>query len=1122
MDFIERAPMSFEEEFQAAERKALVENTAQDVFNNLKDLVNHASLHASRWIWELLQNARDAAIPGSPLHVNVCLTEDEVSFQHDGMAFNTDQVAHLIHHGSTKYQEEGQVGRFGTGFLSTHIISKVPRVSGRLTDGRDFSFVLDRTGASPRELTDSMDRSSKEFVASVGKSSDAHVAHSTRYDYPVSTDVEEIAKQGVGSLESYAPYVLAFNPEIESIEIVRNATRRLYQRRPSKPLLDSAADTGIVEATPVEVQSSGPKIQPFVVATATSESFTVGVVAQETGDGLALLYGPHVPRFFMAFPLFGTEGMGFPGVINSLSFRPQKDRDGLYLGPEHTEDNTTNKRLIEAACPLFVTLLKECAAAKWRGVHLLCKLMLQIPRGVDEVWLHSIIKSALVEPIRSTPLLLSCGGDLISANNSWIPLGSSTVPGSTLWELLRERNVSNEMLVEESTAPYWEENLRGWAAVLSVPPEQLDECYTLKNCANKLAECGSVGKLHESLSPDSDPVSWCNKLFGLLIVEGQSSLFDNLSLLPDQNGILQKRNYLRLDREIDYELKDIAELLGLSVRGGLLHKGIQSPDIHRLIQAKTQDDVLAEVVEHLKEETENDDAGPDFRQGNIRLFAWMLKNNAFAYLESFPALTQELVGDGTQPTISLTKNGKPESLPLAPPKCWPEGTREFSDLFPLRHVLSSDYYAACGQQELWTAVAEKGFVRVSPIFETTDYVQDFLPDDTLTDDDTHKSKQPIKTTHIAFLREKNVGLMDTARKSKAKCLLLLRFLASHMIPADTSWKEQLNVGCECDNHHRCWRAGWVVPLKKNKWIYLDKNRSEHLTADSLARLLREEREIIGLLAYGEGTSFLAAIGVSAGDFLMRSVSSDEDTRVTLSKSFIQMFQAVGGDIQEMSDLAHELAAHPETIKAIREQGEIRKKIKKNQDVGKAVEEALQSALGNGYGLKLERTGTGSDYSVEQDSDFLDESGNEILLGISTPTGKFLIEIKSTVGRHVRMTEVQGKTAKAQPNNYLLCVVHLPDQNQQIDSIMIREKVKFVTDIGTKIAPIVEAVESLEGTRAGVLSQTGPIEVEMQDQATKFKIGEQVWQCGIGFDEAVRYFGGRLGYAEFSPVENTSS
>jgi hypothetical protein len=465
--------MSFAEEFQAAERRALVENTAQDVFNNLKDLVNHASLHASRWIWELLQNARDAALVGSPLHVCVWLTENEVTFQHDGMPFTTDQVAHLIHHGSTK--QEGQIGRFGTGFLSTHIISKVPRVSGRLNNDRSFSFVLDRTGSTPKDLTASMDRSSKQFVESVGLGSVDQMDHSTRYVYPLTPDVQGIAHQGVESLANYAPYVLAFNHEIESIEIVRGGERRLYKREPSRPLNEKQGEPlgELVTATPVEVQSdSKEQIPPFLVVTVRAEAVAVAVVAKRTGDALEILFGPQVPRFFMAFPLFGTEGMDFPGVINSRTFRPQKDRDGLYLGPEKTEDNDANKKLVEAACPLFVTLLTECAKSKWKGIHLLCNLTATAPRGVDEKWLHPLIKTSLVEPIRSQPLLSSCGGKLIAVRDAWIPLGSSSVPGNCLWELLRERKVSDDRLVDQSTAHSWEENIRAWASVLGIVPEQ--------------------------------------------------------------------------------------------------------------------------------------------------------------------------------------------------------------------------------------------------------------------------------------------------------------------------------------------------------------------------------------------------------------------------------------------------------------------------------------------------------------------------------------------------------------------------------------------------------------------------------------------------------------------------
>src|SRR2546428_938308 len=253
--------MSFAEDFKEAERRALVENTAQDVFNILKDLESQASLHASRWIWELLQNARDAAPLPSRLCVRASFTPTEVTFQHNGVAFTTDQVAHLIHHGSTKVHEEELVGRFGTGFLSSHIISKTPQVSGHLNDGRRFAFVLDRTGATSKALTASMERSSQEFVHSVSSEPAAALDHSTRFVYPLTPAVGAIAQQGVKSLEAYAPYVLAFNEEIGSIEIVQGNERRIYQRQPTTLLGES------VQLTPVEIHSaSGECLASYKVA----------------------------------------------------------------------------------------------------------------------------------------------------------------------------------------------------------------------------------------------------------------------------------------------------------------------------------------------------------------------------------------------------------------------------------------------------------------------------------------------------------------------------------------------------------------------------------------------------------------------------------------------------------------------------------------------------------------------------------------------------------------------------------------------------------------------------------------------------------------------------------------
>ena len=585
------------------------------------------------------------------MRIRLCINEGEITFQHSGTAFSMKQVAHLIHKGSTKYLEDGPIGRFGTGFLSTHIISKAPKVSGRLTDGRGFTFVLDRTGNTPKELSDSMYRSSKEFVRSVqdGFEDSTLTDYSTRYDYALTADVGHIAQQGVESLETYAPYVLAFNHEIGSIDIVREGQRRRYQRQPSKPLdrKRAKATRGMAKVTPVDIHSSsGEQCASFLVAELTEDAVTVAVAAKRIGEGYEVQFGPEVPRLFMAFPLFGTEGIGFPGVINSRSFRPQKDRDGLYLGPDITDDNKANKRLIETACPLSLTLLAECAKAKWKGIHLLCNLRATAPRGVDEKWLFPLIKTSLVEPIRSQPLVLSCGGELIAACDAWIPIGSPTAPAEALWELCQKDKESNDILVDQATASSWESNVRAWASVLGILPEQMPESYTFKDCSEQLDEFGSLDRLCEELRAGSDPLAWCNKLFGLLIRAGQTPLFDTLSLLPDQGGTFQKRNALRLDCEINDELKDIGKRLGLSIRSGLLHRDVTSTDIHKLLQVKTQKHVLIEITNQLRAEAARQRPVAGFRQGNTQLFGWLLKNNAIEYLESFPAITQEPQAEG--------------------------------------------------------------------------------------------------------------------------------------------------------------------------------------------------------------------------------------------------------------------------------------------------------------------------------------------------------------------------------------------------------------------------------------------------------------------------------------------
>src|SRR3954447_12432357 len=104
---------------EAARREVLVENTAQAVHKHLAKLFQEESRFRSRWIWELLQNARDASSP-TGVRVWLKLKPDCVVFRHDGLPFAYKNIAHLIYHGTTKYEPSvsgaNAIGQYGTGF----------------------------------------------------------------------------------------------------------------------------------------------------------------------------------------------------------------------------------------------------------------------------------------------------------------------------------------------------------------------------------------------------------------------------------------------------------------------------------------------------------------------------------------------------------------------------------------------------------------------------------------------------------------------------------------------------------------------------------------------------------------------------------------------------------------------------------------------------------------------------------------------------------------------------------------------------------------------------------------------------------------------------------------------
>lgn len=214
-----------------AKQKVLEENTAQAVFKNLRLLENKRNRFRARWAIELLQNARDSSEEAG-VEVAFNVDEGKLTFQHTGRPFTESNIVHLIYHGSSKVDDDDHVGHFGTGFISTHLISKSVQVRGSLDGDKDFNFTLDREGESPKELQGSMEKSWRLFKESL-RPSGTHTesVFSTEYIYKVENEnIREMVKDGVSEISNNAGFILAFNNELRAIHVNSNGKKKTFKK----------------------------------------------------------------------------------------------------------------------------------------------------------------------------------------------------------------------------------------------------------------------------------------------------------------------------------------------------------------------------------------------------------------------------------------------------------------------------------------------------------------------------------------------------------------------------------------------------------------------------------------------------------------------------------------------------------------------------------------------------------------------------------------------------------------------------------------------------------------------------------------------------------------------------
>ena len=1097
-------------------KKARSEGAAHDVRKDLKDLKLNRPAYGSRWIWELLQNARDAGAGKTKcLTASIEYQEGELTFLHNGSEFTGNQVYHLIHHGSTKVELKGTIGQFGSGFLTTHLLSSKIDVSGFLNDGRSFEFRLERKTGSIQSIAALLNKAWDDFNPSNKPLTVAMPpGFTTRFAYPISKEASEVVAEGIATLKQCAPFVLVFNLEFSVINI-RSATGTTSFKVMNRNPLEKA---GMQLVTVSETENGIQQERKYLLATGekTGEKSTVAFPLESVGSDNVCLLVDNTPRLFLGFPLVGTEKFSFPAIINSFKFNPTEPRNGIYLGQTNEQADIDNQKAVVEAFDLFIDLLGFAAASNLKNAHLLAEIPdIQKQNGLNSDWLRKVLMESLIPAIRRTPVVLSENGAM-SPEESKVPFteGEAGNEGvEALWDLVNDLADLRQKLPSRNEAVGWCKAVKSWSVILRDKvtdfPEVIDGAKLASYVEEKAKvtdeDYGRLSHLQILLRQGESAITWLNRLCGFLKTNGFDNEIRTRSIILNQSGFLDKLSNLHRDQGISEPLKDIAELLGWKIRDELLDTKIPALAEEIGVGGWDNDYVVSELIQRLQARAEqNSDAA--FMQSSVRLFTWIVGRENWERLRGFPVFAG---GENNRPVtvVYLPRNEQADDRPLAPVKTWPADLQPFADLFLPSRILADAFFEALPKPDVWQQIAEQNVVRQEILISSSVNFRKFYPDQLLLrgEADAHGTSAPVPVTDIWH----RADIIERVRDSQARARLFWRFLTEWLSPKDLESLEIKQAECQCGEEHRYYSAAWIEPLRESAWVRLGTDARVGANAQSLASLLRDSDawNPKALEESSPGGKLLAAIGVSRLELVRELVAGDDDVRSAVDNAFIGMLATSRGDVNRL-DQAHQylkdLETDPNLPKVVAEHLARLQQVRQNQSLGALVEELVKELVEErlnknrpkGEEFTVRNTGVGSDLAIEE--------YDLATLEISKPGRRWLVEVKSTRGQEVRMTATQAKTAVQEfreGKRFFLCVVPVSGETSDLKKD-VRDKMRFVQNIGKRLVSLCGNLDELVELRKDITAgDSNGVQLKVEDGAAWVRIASSVWQNeGFPLDE----------------------
>mgnify|MGYP000340496993 CR=1 FL=1 len=379
--------------------------------------------YKKRWLWELTQNAKDCAKSNEGISINIMIQDKTISFSHDGYPFDYTSVMDLVLQNSSKRKEDNKTGKFGTGFISTHLISKKVRVTGSYVDNNNnvrngLDIDVDRNFSNMEELEGKLKNTIEKIDNIFSNQNNGNIYDSiceTKFNYEFENTDSDLIKDSIKEFYKMAPFVLAFNKEIKRITLIINKKKYVIE------VIERVKCNNKIEEVTIKY-----KKENILIRIASDEDVFVSTKLEYRDKVLHCSDVSEYPKLFCDFPMIGTENFSFPLIINSKFFDMQQERNGIY------PKSDLNKRILAKSIELYEILLDNLSESGVLSLYNCCRI-----ERSNNVFLD--VYENVRDIFKRKPLILTLGNvkhSLVNTEGNIVPIPFVTENNFRLWEVV--------------------------------------------------------------------------------------------------------------------------------------------------------------------------------------------------------------------------------------------------------------------------------------------------------------------------------------------------------------------------------------------------------------------------------------------------------------------------------------------------------------------------------------------------------------------------------------------------------------------------------------------------------------------------------------------------------------